>query len=169
MNLKKKENSKLLISQNKKAFKDYFILDKFEAGIVLQGCEVKSVREHKINLKDSYARVKNGEIFIYNMHISPYIHSRADEIKPLRVRKLLLNKREIIKISNKLNDKSLTLVPLSVYILRSIVKIELALAKGKLKGDKRSDIEKKESELEIRRALEKRNLSKTNISYKKVR
>jgi len=150
---KKKDSGRILISQNKKAFKDYFILDKYEAGMVLAGCEVKSIRERKINLKDSYARIKNGEIYVHNIHISPYINSRPDEIKPARVRKLLLHRREITKITGKMADKSLTLVPLSVYFSGSHVKVEIALAKGKLKSDKRRDIEKKESELEVRRAL----------------
>ncbi|MBN1299026.1 MAG: SsrA-binding protein SmpB [Actinobacteria bacterium] len=156
MNSNSKDAAKTLIAQNKKAFKDFFILDRYEAGIVLEGCEVKSVRERKINLKDSYARIKNSEIFVHNIHISPYINSRTEEIKPARVRKLLLHRREINKIENKLKDKSLTLVPLSIYITGSMVKVELALAKGKLKSDKRRDIEKKESELEVRRALKNR-------------
>lgn len=151
-----KEENKIIIAQNKKALKDFFILDRYEAGIALQGCEVKSIREHKVNLKDSYARIKNGEVFLYNMHISPYSKSRLDDIKPTRVRKLLLHKREINKLSAKMTDKSLTLVPLSLYLSGSLVKVELALAKGKLKHDKRHDLEKKESELEIKRALKSR-------------
>lgn len=153
----KKEDNKILISQNKKAFKDFFIIEKHETGIVLQGNEVKSVREHRINLKDSYARIKNDEMFLYNMHISPYSKGRLEDIKPTRVRKLLLHKREITRLAGKMTDKSLTLVPLSVYITGSLVKVELALVKGKLKHDKREDIEKKESELEIRRALKMKN------------
>jgi SsrA-binding protein len=149
----KKENSKILIAQNKKALRDFFILERFEAGIALQGCEVKSIRDHNVNLKDSYARIKDGEIFLYNMHISPYSKSRLDDIKPTRVRKLLLHKKEINKISGKMTDKSLTIVPVSIYLLYSLVKVEIALAKGKLKRDIRQDIEKKESDLEIRREL----------------
>ena len=151
-----KEENKIIVAQNKKALKDFFIIDRYEAGIALQGCEVKSIREHKVNLKDSYARIKNGEVFLYNMHISPYSKSRLDDIKPTRVRKLLLHKREINKLSGKMADKSLTLVPLSLYLSGSLVKVELALAKGKLKQDKRHDLEKKESELEIKRALKSR-------------
>ena len=153
----KKKQEKVLVSQNKKAFKDFFIFDKYEAGIALAGCEVKSIREHKVNLKDSFARIKNGEVLVFNMHISPYANSRTEDINPTRVRKLLLHRREINRIISKLKDKSITLVPISVYIERGLVKIELATAKGKLKSDKRQDIEKKESELEIRRALKNKN------------
>ena len=123
---------------------------------MLAGSEVKSVREHRVNLKDSYARLKNGEIFLYNMHISPYNKSRVEDTHPTRVRKLLLHRKEIDRLLGKLNDKSLTLVPLSIYIAGSFVKIELALVRGKLKSDKRRDIEKKESELEVKRALKAR-------------
>lgn len=153
----KKKQEKILVSQNKKAFHDFFILDRYEAGIALIGCEVKSIREHKINLKDSFARIKNGEVLVFNMHISPYANSRTEEINPTRVRKLLLHRREIDRIISKLKDKSITLVPISVYLDRGLVKIELATAKGKLKSDKRQDLEKKESELEIKRALKNRN------------
>jgi SsrA-binding protein len=153
----KKKQEKILVSQNKKAFHDFFILDRYEAGIALIGCEVKSIREHKVNLKDSFARIKNGEILVFNMHISPYANSRTEEINPTRVRKLLLHRREIDRIISKLKDKSITLVPISIYLDRGLVKIELATAKGKLKSDKRQDLEKKESELEIKRALKNRN------------
>jgi SsrA-binding protein len=149
----KKEDSKFTVATNKKAFRDFFILERYDAGIVLQGCEVKSIREHNLNLKDSYARIKGGEVFLYNMHISPYAKSRLEDIAPTRVRKLLLHKREINKIEGKMKDKSLTLVPLSVYLHYSYVKVELALAKGKLKKDISQDIEKRESDLEIRRAM----------------
>ena len=153
----KKQQDRVLVSQNKKAFKDFFILDKYDAGIALIGSEVKSIREHKVNLKDSYARIRNGEVLLFNMHISPYSNSRLEELNPTRVRKMLLHRREINRIVTKMKDKSITLVPLSVYIDRGLVKVELATAKGKLKSDKRQDIEKKESELEIRRALKTRN------------
>jgi SsrA-binding protein len=152
----KKEDNRVSVAQNKKAFRDFFILDKYEAGIALVGSEVKSIREHKVNLKDSYARLKNGEIFLYNMHVSPYSKSRVEDLKPTRIRKLLLHRKEIDRIAGKLSDKSLTLVPLSIYIIGSFVKVELALAKGKLKVDKRRDIEERESELEVRRALKAR-------------
>ncbi|MBC8390669.1 MAG: SsrA-binding protein SmpB [Actinobacteria bacterium] len=153
--MKANGKNKVLIAQNKKAYKNFFIFDRYEAGIVLMGCEVKSIREHNVNLRDSYGRIKNGELFLHNMHISPYSKSRIEDLNPRRARKLLMHKREINRISGKLIDKSLTLVPLSIYMLKNIVKIEMALAKGKALRDKRKDIEKKESEMEIRRALKK--------------
>jgi len=153
--MKANEENKVLIAQNKKAYKNFFIFDRYEAGIVLMGCEVKSIREHNINLRDSYGRIKNGELFLHNMHISPYSKSRIEDLNPRRARKLLMHKREINRISGKLIDKSLTLVPLSIYMLKNIVKVEMALAKGKALRDKRKDIEKKESEREIARALKK--------------
>lgn len=159
MNKLKKENGKTLISQNKKAYRDFFLLDKYEAGIVLLGSEVKSIRQHKVNLKDSYARIRNREVILYNMHISPYANSRVEDLNPVRARKLLLHRREIQKLLQKMTDKSLTLVPVSIYIINSLVKVEIAIAKGKQKGDKRQDIEKKESDLEIRRALKYKNKS----------
>jgi SsrA-binding protein len=151
--MEKSEDKKILIAQNKKALRDFFILDRFEAGIVLMGSEVKSIRENKVNLKDCYARIKDGEIYLYNMHISPYSKSRIEDINPRRTRKLLMHRKEIKRIAGKLTDRSLTLVPLSIYIIKSLAKIELALVKGKLKRDKRRDIEERESEIEVRRAL----------------
>ena len=153
--MKANEENKVLIAQNKKAYKNFFIFDRYEAGIVLMGCEVKSIREHNINLRDSYGRIKNGELFLHNMHISPYSKSRIEDLNPRRARKLLMHRREINRILGKLIDKSLTLIPLSIYMLKNIVKVEMALAKGKALRDKRKDIEKKESEREIRRALKK--------------
>lgn len=153
--MKANGKNKVLIAQNKKAYKNFFIFDRYEAGIVLMGCEVKSIREHNVNLKDSYGRIKNGELFLHNMHISPYSKSRIEDLSPRRARKLLMHKREINRISGKLIDKSLTLIPLSIYMLKNIVKVEMALAKGKALRDKRKDIEKKESEREIIRALKK--------------
>lgn len=156
--LKKKQDSeedKIIIARNKKALRDFFILNIYEAGIVLEGCEVKSIRNRKLNLKDSYSRIKNNQIFLYNMHISPYSNSRIQDINPTRTRKLLIHKKEISKIAGKLTDRSLTLVPLKVYFKNNKVKVELALAKGKVKRDKRRDIQKKEQEIEIKRALKK--------------
>ena len=151
--MEKREDKKILIAQNKKAMKDFFMLDRYEAGIVLTGCEVKSIRENKVNLKDCYARIKDGEIFIYNMHISPYSKSRIEDINPKRVRKLLLHRKEINKITGKLTDKSLTMIPLNIFIVQGLVKVEIATAKSKLKRDKRRDIEERESEIEVKRAL----------------
>jgi SsrA-binding protein len=156
--LKKKQNykdDKIIIAQNKKALRDFFILDTYESGIALEGCEVKSIRDRKVNLKDSYSRIKNNQLFLYNMHISPYSNSRVQEINPTRTRKLLMHKKEIARIAGKLTDRSLTLVPLKIYFKDNRVKVELALAKGKVKRDKRLDIQKKEHEIEIKRALKK--------------
>jgi len=156
--LKKKsgpEENKIIIAQNKKALRDFFILNTYEAGIILEGCEVKSIRNHRLNLKDSYGRIRNDELLLYNMHISPYSKSRAEDINPTRTRKLLMHRREIDRIAGKLTDKSLTLVPLRVYMIKNKVKVELALAKGKAKRDKRRDLQNREHELEIKRALKK--------------
>ncbi|MBU4483293.1 MAG: SsrA-binding protein SmpB [Actinobacteria bacterium] len=156
--LKKKsgpEENKIIIAQNKKALRDFFILNTYEAGIILEGCEVKSIRNHRLNLKDSYGRIRNDELLLYNMHISPYSKSRAEDINPTRTRKLLMHRREIGRIAGKLIDRSLTLVPLRVYMIKNKVKVELALAKGKAKRDKRRDLQNREHELEIKRALKK--------------
>jgi SsrA-binding protein len=153
----RKEDDKNIVTQNKKAFHDYFILERYEAGVMLKGNEVKSLREHKANLKDSYARIKNDELFLYNMHISPYSKSRIDETQPNRVRKLLMHKNQIRKLAGKLNDKSTTLVPLSIYFINHLAKVELALVKAKLKCDKREDLEKKAQEREIQRTLKNFN------------
>jgi len=151
--MKNSGEKKVLIARNKKALRDFFILDSYEAGIALRGSEVKSIREHKVNLRDSYGRIKEGELLLYNMHISPYSKSRVEDINPKRVRKLLMHRKEIDRIAGKLTDKSLTLVPLSVYAVKSLIKIEIAIAKSKAKRDKRRDIEKREHEREIRRAF----------------
>lgn len=151
--MEKREDKKILVAQNKKAMKDFFMLDRYEAGIALMGCEVKSIRENKVNLKDCYARIKNGEIFIYNMHISPYSKSRIEDVNPKRVRKLLLHRKEINKIAGKLIDKSLTMIPLNIFMVHGLVKVEIATAKSKLKRDKRRDIEERESKIEVKRAL----------------
>lgn len=154
--LKKKsdsEENKIIIAQNKKAFRDFFILNTYEAGIVLEGCEVKSIRDHKLNLKDSYSRIRGNQLLLYNMHISPYSKSRTEDINPTRIRRLLMHRREINKIAGKLTDRSLTLVPLKVYMIKNRVKVELALAKGKVKRDKRRDLQDREHKIEIKRAL----------------
>ena len=154
--LKKKsdsEENKIIIAQNKKAFRDFFILNTYEAGIVLEGCEVKSIRDHRLNLKDSYSRIRGNQLLLYNMHISPYSKSRTEDINPTRIRRLLMHRREINKIAGKLTDRSLTLVPLKVYMKKNKVKVELALAKGKVKRDKRRDIQDREHKIEIKRAL----------------
>jgi len=151
--MKNSWENKVIIARNKKALRDFFILDSYEAGIILKGSEVKSIREHKVNLRDSYGRIRDGELLLYNMHISPYSKSRVEDMNPKRIRKLLMHRKEIDRIAGKLTDKSLTLVPLSVYAVKNLVKIEIAIAKSKAKRDKRRDIEKREHDREIRRAF----------------
>lgn len=140
-----------VIAQNRKARHEYFIEQAFEAGISLSGTEVKSVRSGSINLKDSYAAVDKGEVFVYNMHISPYEKGNIFNKDPLRVRKLLLHKYEINKLIGYIQQKGYTLVPLSVYLKGSIIKIELAVAKGKQTHDKRHDIAERDAQRDIER------------------
>jgi SsrA-binding protein len=140
------------IAQNRKARHDYFIEDTYEAGIELFGTEVKSLRAGKANLKDSYADVHNGEMYIYNLHISPYEHGNIFNKDPLRIRKLLMHKKEIIKLMGLKQTQGFTLVPLSMYFKGSKVKIQLALAKGKKVYDKRHDVAKKDAERRIQKA-----------------
>ena len=144
--------SKRVIAKNKKARYDYHIFDTFEAGIVLKGQEVKSIRQGKVSLSDSFAQVMSGEVFLFNMHISPY--EKAGEIlEAKRDRKLLLSKREIRKIEGKLKNEGLTLVPLELYFKRNLVKVSLAIGKGKKKYEKRDKIIKKEQKREIKKYL----------------
>ena len=139
-------------ARNKKAKHNYTIEDVYEAGIVLAGTEVKSVRAGKVNIKDGYADVQNGEVFLYNMHISPYEQGNIYNKDPRRVRKLLLHKREIRKLIGLVTQKGYSLIPLSVYIKDGLVKIELSVAIGKKVYDKRRDIAKKEAQRRIQRA-----------------
>ena len=147
-----------LIANNKKAYHDYFIEDKYEAGIALAGTEVKSLRMGKCSLKESFIRVEKGEVWIYNMHISPYEKGNIFNKDPLRVRKLLLNRREINKIEGKMTQKGYTIVPLQVYFKGSLVKLEIALARGKKLYDKRDDIAKKDARRESEREFKVKNL-----------
>lgn len=142
-----------LISQNKKAYHEYFIEDTYEAGIELIGTEVKSIRAGKVNLKDSFARIKNGEIFVLNMHISPYEKGNIFNRDPLRTRKLLLHKEEIAKLVGKIQQQGYTLILTKAYLKRGLVKVELALAKGKQLYDKRADMAKKDAAREIQRRI----------------
>ncbi|MBQ7126280.1 SsrA-binding protein SmpB [bacterium] len=141
------------ISTNRKAFHDFLIFDKFNAGIVLTGTEIKSIRKGMVNLKDSFAKVEEGEILLYNMHISPYEQGNRYNHKADRVRKLLLNKREIMKITNKLKKENYTIVPLELYLSHGFAKIEIGLAKGKKLYDKREAITKKTQERDIARKI----------------
>ncbi len=145
-----------LVASNRKAFHDYFIMDKFEAGMVLAGTEVKSIREGRINLKDSYAAIKDGEAFLFNCHISPYSHGNRENHEPTRARKLLLHRQEIRKLIGKTQEKGLTLVPLRVYLTRGRVKIELGVARGKKDYDKRETERRKEVDRETRAAMKTR-------------
>ena len=133
-----------LVCQNKKARYDYFIDEVLEAGLVLLGPEVKSLREGRASLVDSYARVKKGEVFLYNMHITPYPYAHYVQLDPVRTRKLLLNKREIRRLIGKTKEKGYTLIPTKVYFTKGRAKIEIALAKGKRKYDKRQALKEKE-------------------------
>ena len=140
-----------MIANNKKAYHDYFILDTYEAGIALAGTEVKSLRMGKCSIKESFIRIEDGEVFIYGMHISPYEKGNIFNKDPLRVRKLLLHKKEILKISGKMKEQGITVVPLQVYFSGSLVKMEIGLAKGKKLYDKRDDIAKKDQKREAQR------------------
>lgn len=141
-----------IIAQNRKVRYDYFIEDELEAGLVLKGTEVKSLRLGKANLKDAYARVKDGEVYLYQMHIGPYPFAYYDNHDPLRPRKLLLHKREIKRLYGKVNEKGFTLVPLKIYFKDGKVKITLALVKGKRKYDKREAIRRRDEKREMDRA-----------------
>ena len=133
-----------LVANNKKAYHDYFIEDKYEAGIVLHGTEVKSLRLGKCSVKESFIRIENGEVFVYGMHISPYEKGNIFNKDPLRVKKLLLHKMEINKLTGKVAEKGCTLVPLQVYFKDGKAKMEIGLARGKKLFDKRQDIAKKD-------------------------
>lgn len=152
-----KENVKL-IANNKKAYHDYFIEEKYEAGISLAGTEVKSLRQGKCSIKESFIRIEKGEVYIYGMHISPYEKGNIFNKDPLRVRKLLLHKYEINKMTGKIAEKGYTLVPLQVYFRGSLVKVEIGLAKGKKLYDKRQDIAKKDQKREAEKEFKVRNL-----------
>lgn len=147
-----KTNGKM-IANNKKAYHDYFILDTYEAGIVLHGTEVKSLRMGKCSIKESFIRIENGEVFIYGMHISPYEKGNIFNKDPLRVKKLMLHKAEINKLIGKTKEKGMAIVPLKVYFKGSLVKVEIGLAKGKKLYDKRQDIAKKDQQREASRDL----------------
>ena len=141
------------IAKNPVARHNYIITDTLEAGIVLTGTEIKSIRNGKVNLKDSYAGIKNGEAYIYSMHISPYEQGNIFNKNPLRDRKLLLNKREIFRLSGLINQKGYTLAPISLYFKNNIVKLELGIGKGKKLYDKREDLKKKDSEMYIKKHM----------------
>ena len=142
-----------IVSQNKKAYHDFFILDTYEAGIELKGTEIKSVRKVSVNLKDSFIRIKNDEAFIENMHIAPYEQGNRFNHEPLRTRKLLLHKKQIKKLQKEVKENGLTIVPTKLYFNTSKLKVEVALARGKKLYDKRQDLKEKDSKRDIERAL----------------
>lgn len=152
-----KESMKL-VANNKKAYHDYFIDDTYEAGIVLHGTEVKSLRMGKCSIKESFIRIENGEVFVYGMHISPYEKGNIFNKDPLRVKKLLLHKMEINKLTGKVAEKGCTLVPLQVYFKDGKAKMEVGLARGKKLYDKREDIAKKDVKRQTEREFKVSNL-----------
>ena len=144
------------VTVNKKAYHDYFIEDTYEAGISLLGTEVKSLRQGKVNLRDSYAIIRDGEAFLLNCHISPYSHGNIQNHEPLRTRKLLLHKKEISRLSGKVAQKGYTLVPLRIYFKGGKAKVEIGLVKGKKQYEKRQTIKEREARREIERYLKER-------------
>lgn len=154
---KETEDQGKVVATNRKAYHDYFIEEKFEAGIVLKGTEVKSLRDKRVNLQDSYADVKEGEVFLHHCHISPYSHGNMMNHDPIRTRKLLLHRMEINKLLGKTQQKGLTLIPLRIYFSeRGQVKVELGLAKGKKQHDRRESIKAREAGREVERAIKER-------------
>jgi len=151
-----KQAGEKVVATNKKAFHEYFILDRLEAGISLLGTEVKAIREGRLNLKDSYALIRNGEALLFNCHISPYSHGNRENHEPTRPRKLLLHRQEIRKLIGKTQEKGLTLTPLRVYFKRGKIKVELGVARGKKLVDKRESERRKEADREAAAAMKHR-------------
>jgi SsrA-binding protein len=152
-----KKKDEAAVATNRKAFHDYFIEDTLEAGIALQGTEVKSLRLGLANLTDSYALVKKDEVYLFNTNISPYPHGNIMNHEPLRTRKLLLHKEEIRKVIGKMTQKGCTLIPLKIYFVRGKAKVLIGLARGKKAFDKRDTIKEKESKREVERVVKERN------------
>ncbi|PLR85382.1 SsrA-binding protein [Bacillus canaveralius] len=144
------------VAQNKKAYHDYFIEETYEAGIVLQGTEIKAIRAGRVNLKDAFARIQNGEVFLYNMHVSPYEQGNRYNHDPLRTRKLLLHKKQISKLIGETKEEGYSLVPVKLYLKNGYAKVLIGLARGKKKYDKREDLKKKEAKRDIERAFRDR-------------
>ena len=151
-----REKAQSSIAENRKAFHDFHLMETFEAGLVLLGTEVKAIREGRVNLRDSFARVEDGEVFIYNVHISPYSHRGYADHEPLRRRKLLLHRSEIRKLIGKTVEKGMTLVPTRLYFKDGRVKVAVSLAKGKKDYDKRETIKKRETDRETRATVKSR-------------
>jgi len=151
-----REKAQTSIAENRKAFHDYHLLESFEAGLVLLGTEVKAIREGRVNLRDSFARLEDGEVYLYNVNISPYSHRGYADHEPLRRRKLLLHRDEIRKLVGKTVEKGMTLVPVRLYFKNGRVKVAVSLAKGKKDYDKRETIKRRETERETRAAVKSR-------------
>ena len=151
-----REQAQSSIAENRKAYHDYHLLETFEAGVALLGTEVKAIREGRANLRDSFARVDNGEVYLYNVNISPYSHRGYVDHEPLRPRKLLLHRNEIRKLIGKTVEKGMTLVPVRMYFKNGRVKVAISLAKGKKEYDKRETIKRRESDRETRAAMKSR-------------
>ena len=151
-----REKAQANIAENRKAFHDYHLLESFEAGIALLGTEVKAIREGRVNLRDSFARVEDGEVYLYNVNISPYSHRGYADHEPMRRRKLLLHRNEILKLVGKTVEKGMTLVPVRMYFKNGRVKVAVSLAKGKKEYDKRETIKRRETERETRAAVKER-------------
>ncbi len=146
-----------VISENRKARHDYFVEERYETGIILTGTEIKSIRKARVNLKDSYAEIVNGEVWLNQMHISPYEQGNRFNHDPLRKRKLLLHRSEIAKLTGKVQQQGMTLIPLKIYLKQGLAKIELGLCKGKKSYDKRDDIAARDAKREIERSLRDRS------------
>ncbi|MDP1416940.1 SsrA-binding protein SmpB [Peribacillus simplex] len=144
------------LAQNKKAYHDFFIEQTFEAGIVLKGTEIKAIRAARVNLKDAFAKIENGEIYLHNMHVSPYEQGNQFNHDPLRTRKLLLHKKEISKLIGATKETGYTIVPLKMYLKNGFAKVLIGLGKGKKQYDKRDDLKKKEAKRDIERAFRDR-------------
>jgi SsrA-binding protein len=151
-----REKAQSSIAENRKAFHDFHLMETFEAGLVLLGTEVKAIREGRVNLRDSFARVEDGEVYLYNVHISPYSHRGYADHEPLRRRKLLLHRDEIRKLIGKTVEKGMTLVPVRLYFKNGRVKVAVSLAKGKKDYDKRETIKRREADRETRAAIKSR-------------
>ena len=154
--LTERQKAQTSIAENRKAFHDYHLLETFEAGLVLLGTEVKAIREGRVNLRDSFARVEDGEIYLYNVNISPYSHRGYADHEPLRRRKLLLHRDEIRKLIGKTVERGMTLVPTRMFFHNGFVKVAISLAKGKKAHDKRETIKRRETERETRAAVKER-------------
>jgi SsrA-binding protein len=151
-----RQKAEKILAENRKAFHDYHILDTYEAGVALMGTEVKAIREGRVNLRDSYARVEGAEVWVYNVHISPYSHRGYADHEPLRRRKLLLHRSEIRKLVGKTVERGMTLVPVRMYFKNGHVKVAVALAKGKKDYDKRETVKRREADREARAAIKTR-------------